>query len=71
MFMSTVISKKDQLTWRPKKALRLVPIEEQFSSPIVARHMAEIAKANEELRQWRKSRMGKRIVRKEVKLIWR
>ena len=57
--------------WKPKKGLQLIPIEQQFTSPIVARHMAEIAKANEELRRWRESRKGKMIERKEVKLIWR
>ena len=52
-----------------KKALRLVPVHEQFESPIVARHMAEIARLGEELRQWRKSRLGKRVSYREIRFV--
>lgn len=54
-----------------KKAIRIVPIEERFSSPIVARAMARIAAENEQLRRWREDRKGKRITYKQVKLVWR
>ena len=52
-----------------KKALRLVPIQERFDSPIVARHMVEIARLGEELRQWRKSRLGKKVTHREIRFV--
>lgn len=63
------MSKSNIPLWMLKKrATNPVPIEQRFASPIVARHMAEIARQNEELRRWRQERMGKRIVRQPINL---
>jgi hypothetical protein len=62
-------TKANSMSFATRKALRLIPIHEQFDSPIVAKHMSEIARLNEELRQWRRSRLGKRITRREIRFV--
>ena len=44
-----------------KQVIRIVPVIEQFDSPVVAAHMARIAEENARLRKWRDQRKGKKV----------
>ena len=60
------IRRPDDLVWKSKR--EPVPVEEQFTSPVVARAMAQIAQENENLRKWREKRRGKQIEYKPINL---
>ena len=54
-------SRLQQRIWRPQNERQPRTRDQMFSSPIVVAAMKEVDRMNEELRQWRERRKGKRI----------